>query len=72
MLSHFFLPTTAREHGESIRQLREFYGYGSIEQMFEKARLRFRHSLIDHGNEVLKSLSRLLCESEEKEKSRTL
>ena len=57
---------------QSIRQLREFYGFLSIEQMFEKARLRFRHSLIDHSNDVLRFLSGLLRESEEKEKSRTL
>ena len=42
---------------ESIRQLREFYDFQSIEVLFAKAKSRFESSLINHGNTVLRFLS---------------
>ena len=57
---------------QSIRQLREIYGFDSIEIMFEKARLRFLRSIIDHSNQVIKFLSDLLRETEEHERNKTL
>ena len=56
---------------QSIRQLRDFYGFDSMEKLFEKARLRFFHSIKDHSNQVIKFLSGLLCETEEHERNRT-
>ena len=50
-------------HWQSIRQLREFYGYDSIEVSFAKARQRFYKSLPGHGNSILKFLG-LLSETE--------
>ena len=47
-------------HWQSIRQLREFYGYDSIEVSFAKARQRFYNSLPGHGNSILKFLGLLL------------
>ena len=41
---------------ESIRQLREFYGFDSIEIMFLKAKNRFLSSLAIHSNLTLRSL----------------
>ena len=46
-------------HWQSIRQLREFYGYSSIELLFAKARKRFHDSLAGHHNHVLRFLSSL-------------
>ena len=42
---------------QSIRQLREFYHYDSIEMMFAKAKKRFYHSISDHRNPLLRFLS---------------
>ena len=41
---------------ESIRQLREFYGFKSIEVIFANAKQQFLRSLANHNNRVLKSL----------------
>ena len=42
---------------ESIRYLREFYNYDSIEIMFAKAKRRFETSLANHENRVLRLIS---------------
>ena len=42
---------------QSIRQLREFLHYDSIEVMFAKAKRRFYSSLENHSNCVLRFLS---------------
>ena len=42
---------------ESIRQLREFYHFESIEVMFAKAKTRFDRGLTNHRNSVLRFLS---------------
>ena len=47
---------------QSIRQIREVYGYDSIEVMFANARKRFHDSLSDHSNDTLKFLSTLEVE----------
>ena len=47
---------------QSIRQLREVYGYDSIEMMFAKAKKRFNDSLTDHPNGVLRLLSTIHVE----------
>ena len=44
---------------QSIRQIREFYGYHSIEMMFANAKTRFHRKLPDHCNSVLRFLSSL-------------
>ena len=44
---------------QSIRQIREVYGYDSIEVMFAKAAKRFHLSLSNHQNDVLNFLSTL-------------
>ena len=44
---------------QSIRQMREFYGYDSIEISFAKAKKRFFDSLSGHRNGVLRFLGRL-------------
>ena len=44
---------------ESIRYLREFYKYESIEVMFEKAKRKFNTSLMTHSNQILRFLSSL-------------
>ena len=41
---------------ESIRQIREFYGYQSIEMMFARAKTRFHRKLTNHCNSVLRFL----------------
>ena len=41
----------------SIRQLREFLCYDSIEVIFAKARKRFLDSLTNHSNRILSFLS---------------
>ena len=46
-------------HWQSIRQLREVYGYDSIEVMFAKAKKRFYDSLSNHQKGVLRFLSTL-------------
>ena len=47
---------------QSIRQIRECYGYDSIEIMFAKAKKRFTGSLSNHHNDILKFLSTLEVE----------
>ena len=49
---------------QSIRQLREFYNYDSIE-MFAKARKNLFYSLANHRNSVLRFLSSLIVEIED-------
>ena len=49
-------------HWQSIRQIREVYGYDSIKVMFAKANKLFCHSLSNHQNDVLKFLSTLVVE----------
>ena len=49
-------------HWQSIRQLREVYGYDSIEVMFAKAKKRFYDSLSNQQNGVVKFLSTLQVE----------
>ena len=56
---------------QSIRQLREFYDFKSIEEMFTIARKRFLDSLMFHRNDILRFLSQILRESEDEERSRT-
>ena len=41
---------------QSIRQLREFYNYDSIEIIFAKARKRFFNSVANHDNGLLRFL----------------
>ena len=55
---------------QSIRQLREFYSFKSIEDLYSNARRRFLDSIMYHKNETLRFLSQLLRESEEMERSR--
>ena len=45
---------------QSIRQLREFYHYDSIEVMFAKARKQFLVSIANHSNEIMRFLYRIL------------
>ena len=49
---------------QSIRQIREVYGYDSIEMMFAKAKKRFYDSLSDHPNGALRFLSAVQVEVE--------
>ena len=44
---------------ESIRQLREFYHFQSIEMLFAKAKRRFDISIANHANSVIHFLSAL-------------
>ena len=44
-------------HWQSIRQLRDFYGFQSIEVMFARAKKRFHDSLVNHHNSLLRFLS---------------
>ena len=53
---------------QSIRHLREIYGYDSIELMFDKARRRFYNGMMSHHNQVLRSLATLQREAEENER----
>ena len=41
---------------QSIRQLRDFYHFDSIEVMFAKARKRFLKSIANHRNSLLRFL----------------
>ena len=47
---------------QSIRQLREFYGYDSIEIIFANARKRFLVSIANHDNRLLRFLFSLEVE----------
>ena len=49
---------------QSIRQLREFYCYDSIEIMFAKAKKRFFQSLSSHRNGLLRFLATVDVEIE--------
>ena len=49
---------------QSIRQLREFLHYDSIEVIFAKVRRQFNQSLVSHSNETLKFLSTVVVEVE--------
>ena len=42
---------------QSIRQIRDFYGFKPIEVMFERARAKFYGALAEHSNCVLRFLS---------------
>ena len=44
---------------QSIRQIREFYGFKPIEIMFERAKAKFHGALSEHSNSVLRFLSTL-------------
>ena len=50
---------------QSIRQLREFYGFDSIEVIFAKARKRFLISIANHENGLLRLLYKVAVESVE-------
>ena len=41
----------------AIRQIREFYGFPSIEMIFASAKKRFHQQLVAHSNSVLRFLS---------------
>ena len=45
---------------QSIRELRDIYGFKPIEVMFANARTRFNNSLTNHCNGILRFLSSLL------------
>ena len=47
---------------QSIRQLREFYNYDSIEIIFAKARKRFFNSVANHDNGLLRFLYKLVVD----------
>ena len=49
-------------HWQSIRQIRECYGFNSIEVLFAKAKTRFFSSLSAHRNGILRFLSTLELE----------
>ena len=53
---------------QSIRQIREVYGYESIETMHDKASRRFHNGMISHSNGILKFLEGLRRETEGKER----
>ena len=44
---------------QSIRQIREFYGFPAIETIFARSKIRFHQQLITHRNSVLRFLSSL-------------
>ena len=41
---------------QSVRQIREYYGYSSIEVLFANAKTRFHRQLSGHSNSVLNFL----------------
>ena len=45
---------------QSIRQIREYYGYPSIELMFANAKTRFYQKLSGHDNSILRFLSTIV------------
>ena len=51
---------------QSIRQIRDVYGYDSIEVLYEKAKKRFHNGMLSHNNSVLKFLEALRRDAEEK------
>ena len=56
---------------QSIRQLREVYGFSSIEAMYEKIKKRFYTNLMSHDNKTLQFLATLQREEEERERNLT-
>ena len=56
---------------QSIRQLREVYGFDSIEMLFVKARKRFYAGMVAHDNETLMFLSALQRKSEDNQRNLT-
>ena len=56
---------------QSIRQIRDCCSFKSMECLLEKAQRRFRVSIENHENVILKSLASLLREEEEMEANRT-
>ena len=44
---------------QSIRQIREFYGFDAVEVMFAKAKRKFHATLCSHDNNILRLLSTL-------------
>ena len=56
---------------QSVRQLREVYGFDSMEPLFVKAKKRFYDGMVSHGNQTLMFLSALHKEAEGKERNLT-
>ena len=56
---------------QSIRQIREVYGYDSIETMYDKARRRFHNGMMSHSNDILRFLEGLRRVAEEEERDLT-
>ena len=56
---------------QSIRQLREVYGFDSIEMLFVKARKRFYAGMVAYDNETLTFLSALQRETEDIQRNLT-
>ena len=55
---------------QRIRQIRKFFHYRSIDELFSLARRRFLDSIKFHKNDTLRFLSNLLRETEENERCR--
>ena len=58
------------QYWQSIRQIREFFYFKSIDELFIMARRRFFDSTLVHKNDTLRFLSNLLREKEDDERSR--
>ena len=56
---------------QSIRQIREFYGYNCIATMYEKSKKRFHKGMMSHDNEILRFLAALHQEDEARERDLT-
>ena len=56
---------------QSIRQIREVYGFDSIGLLYTKAKKRFFNAMITHDSGTLKLLATLQRESEERERNLT-
>ena len=56
---------------QSIRQIREVYGFNSIEMLYTNAKKRFYNGMISHENGTLTFLAALKRESEERERNLT-
>ena len=54
---------------QSIRQIREVYGYDSVEVLYAKAKRRFHDGMLSHSNNILKFFGGLQREAEEQERS---
>ena len=57
-------------HWQSIRQIRECYGFRSMELLINRAKRQFTMSIENHDNVILRSLAALLREDEERELNR--